>query len=112
MPSLRRGAGPAGGVSAMMRGRMADIPAKVEKGPATPNSHSMRGVAKMLAPRWPLIMLSTVSIVLFAVVNLARPRVVQKAIDSGVIGDDRHELVVMSIVFFFLTIDMTTSSWR
>jgi len=69
-----------------------------------PSSKSLRGAASMLAPHWPLLLLAAVSIFLFAAVNLARPLVVQKAIDSGIIGDDRGALVTTAIIFFGLSI--------
>ena len=58
----------------------------------------------MLAPHWPLVVLSTFSIVMFAAVNLARPLILQKAIDSGILDGDKHTLVVTSILFFVVTI--------
>ncbi|MEO8458182.1 MAG: ABC transporter ATP-binding protein [Chloroflexota bacterium] len=67
------------------------------------DSHSLRGVAKMLRPRWPLLTLSTLSIIASAALSLARPLVVQKAIDSGIVDGDKHQLVIMAIIFFALT---------
>jgi ATP-binding cassette subfamily B protein len=58
----------------------------------------------MLAPRWPLLALAGVAIAGFAAVNLARPLVVQQAIDSGIVGGDRSDLVVAAIVFFGLSL--------
>jgi len=69
-----------------------------------PSSKSLRGAASMLAPHSPLLLLATVSIVLFAAVNLARPLVVQQAIDSGIVGGDRGTLVTTAIIFFGLSI--------
>ena len=69
-----------------------------------PSSKSLCGAASMLAPHWPLLLLAAVSILLFAAVNLARPLVVQQAIDSGIIGGDRSTLVTTAIVFFGLSI--------
>jgi ATP-binding cassette, subfamily B, bacterial len=68
-----------------------------------PNAHSLRGVGKMLAPRWPLLTLSTASIVGSAALSLARPLVVQKAIDSGIIDGDKSTLWTMAVIFFALT---------
>lgn len=59
---------------------------------------------KMLAPRWPIVLVATLSIVLFGVANLLRPLVIQRAIDDGLIGDDGNVLIVASIVFVGLAI--------
>ena len=69
-----------------------------------PSSKSLRGAASMLAPHWPLLLLATFSILLFAAVNLARPLVVQEAIDAGIVGGDRGALVTTAIIFFGLSI--------
>ncbi len=69
-----------------------------------PSTKSLRGSASMLAPRWRLLLLATVSILLFAAVNLARPLVVQQAIDSGIVDGDRSALVKAAVVFFGLSI--------
>ncbi|MCI0832708.1 MAG: hypothetical protein J4N72_08700, partial [Chloroflexi bacterium] len=69
-----------------------------------PSSQSLRGAASMLAPHWPLLVLASISILLFAAVNLARPLVVQQAIDQGIIGGDRGALVTTAVVFFGLSI--------
>lgn len=87
----------------MMRGDARESALRPGERNARPNSHSIRGVAKMLAPRWPLLTLSTISIVASAALSLARPLVVQHAIDSGIIDGDKGTLVTMSIVFFALT---------
>jgi ATP-binding cassette subfamily B protein len=87
----------------MMRGRMMDSVTRPGERSARLNPHALRGAGQMLAPRWPLVLLSTISIVAFAAVNLARPLVVQHAIDSGIIGGHRHSLVVSSVIFFGLT---------
>lgn len=60
---------------------------------------SLRGAGRMLAPRWPIIFVSTLSICLFAGANLARPVVIQRAIDSGLIEGNGGALVVASVVF-------------
>jgi ATP-binding cassette subfamily B protein len=69
-----------------------------------PDPRSLRETARMLAPRWPLILAATHCIVAFGAVNLARPLVVQVAIDDGILADDRHTLVITAIVFFGLTV--------
>lgn len=87
----------------MMRG-MGRAGALAEDKTLRPSTRSLRGAASMLAPRWPLLLLATVSIFAFAAVNLARPLVVQQAIDSGIVGDDGGALVATAIAFFGLSV--------
>ncbi|MCH7617714.1 MAG: ABC transporter ATP-binding protein [Chloroflexi bacterium] len=87
----------------MMRG-MGRAGALAEDKTVRPSSQSLRGAASMLAPHWPLLVLASISILLFAAVNLARPLVVQQAIDQGIIGGDRGALVTTAVVFFGLSI--------
>ncbi|HUF53675.1 MAG TPA: ABC transporter ATP-binding protein [Dehalococcoidia bacterium] len=68
-----------------------------------PDTRSLRGAMRMLRPQWPLMLLATLCIIAFAVVNLARPLVVRVAIDDGIVADDSGVLVVTAIVFFGLT---------
>ncbi len=58
----------------------------------------------MLAPRWPMILVATVSICLFAGAALARPIVIQRAIDSGLIDGNGHALVEASVIFIILAV--------
>ena len=87
----------------MMRG-MGRAGALQEDKTVRPSTQSLRGTVRMLAPRWPLLALAGVAIAGFAAVNLARPLVVQQAIDSGIVGGDRSDLVVAAIVFFGLSL--------
>ncbi len=87
----------------MMRG-MGRAGALAADKTARPSTRSLRGTTSMLKPRWPLLLLATVSILAFAAVNLARPLVVQQAIDSGIVDGDRGALVTTAIVFFGLSI--------
>ena len=57
---------------------------------------------KMLAPRRRVIAVASLAICLFAASNLARPIVIQQAIDDGLIGGDGSALVVASILFLAL----------
>ena len=63
---------------------------------------SLREAGRMLAPRWPVILIATLSIALFAAANLARPIVIQRAIDQGLLAGDTRTLVYTSIAFFIL----------
>jgi ATP-binding cassette subfamily B protein len=61
--------------------------------------NSARETLKMLAPHWPLVLIATVSIVLFTLANLARPIIIKRAIDDGLVADDGGVLVIAAIVF-------------
>ncbi len=58
---------------------------------------------KMLSPRWKVIVVATGAICLFAASNLARPIVIQQAIDKGLVGGDTDAIVVASILFLALS---------
>jgi ATP-binding cassette subfamily B protein len=60
--------------------------------------------SKMLANRWPIILVATLSIALFTGANLLRPIIIQVAIDDGLIGGDRQTLLIASIVFAALAL--------
>ena len=67
-----------------------------------PRVSSLREVGTMLSAYWPMLIVSTTAITLFALANLARPIVIQQAIDNGLIDGDRSALVWAAIVFFVL----------
>ena len=67
-----------------------------------PRVSSLREVGRMLSAYWPMLIVSTTAITLFALANLARPIVIQQAIDNGLIDGDRSALVWAAIVFFVL----------
>ena len=73
-----------------------------------PKVNGLAGAARMLAPRWPAILVAVVSIVLFTGASLARPLVIQYALDTGVgTGDgdgDRRALVFAGALFFGLLV--------
>ena len=73
-----------------------------------PKVNGLAGAARMLAPRWPAILVAVVSIVLFTGASLARPLVIQYALDTGVgTGDgdgDRQALVFAGALFFGLLV--------
>jgi ATP-binding cassette subfamily B protein len=85
---------------------MSDDVTELPAGDARANG--LAGAARMLAPRWPAIALATVSIVVFTVASLAKPLVIQYALDSGVgtgSGDgSKRALVAAGIVFFALLV--------
>ncbi len=75
---------------------------------STPKVNGMAGAMRMLAPRWPAMLLAVVSIVLFTGASLAKPLVIQYALDTGVgtgAGDgDKGALVLAGCVFFALLV--------
>ncbi|MEX2159679.1 MAG: ABC transporter ATP-binding protein [Dehalococcoidia bacterium] len=71
---------------------------------ATPRVHSLRGAAKMLALRWPWLVLATVSLCLLALSSLLRPLVIQHAIDNGLFEDDTSVIWQSSAIFVVLAI--------
>lgn len=82
----------------MNQARLAD------KDDARPQIRSLRGAGAMMAHRLPLIAVAAVSLCLLAATNLARPLVIQRAIDHGLINDDTGVIVQMSIIFFVLAV--------
>ena len=82
----------------MMDPRLAD------KDGAMPQIRSLRGAAGMMSHRLPLIIVASLAICLLAVSNLARPLVIQRAIDAGLLDDDTGVIVQMSVVFFGLAV--------
>lgn len=73
-------------------------------GRATPRVHSLRGAAKMLASRWPWLILATASLCLLALSSLLRPLVIQHAIDNGLFEDDTSVIWQSSAIFVVLAI--------
>ena len=60
--------------------------------------------ARMLAPRWAVILIASLSISLVAGAYLARPVIIQRAIDSGLIDGNGQALVTASVVFVLLAL--------
>ncbi len=75
---------------------------------STPNVNGLAGAARMLAPRWPAILVAVVSIVFYTAASLAKPLVIQYALDSGVgtgAGDgDKGALLLAGAIFFGLLV--------
>ncbi|MDZ4277755.1 MAG: ABC transporter transmembrane domain-containing protein, partial [Dehalococcoidia bacterium] len=65
---------------------------------------SLVEAAKMLAPRWPVAVVAIGAIVLFALGNLARPLVIQRAIDDGLIADNGRVVVIAAVVFLCIAL--------
>ena len=65
----------------------------------SPKGNGLAGAARMLAPRWPAILVATVSIVLFTGASLAKPLIIQYALDSGVVDEDRDALYLAGALF-------------
>ena len=66
---------------------------------SSPKANGLAGAARMLAPRWRAITVATVSIVIFTLASLAKPLIIQFAIDEGVFERDRGALVVAGGLF-------------
>lgn len=63
---------------------------------------ALRGAGAMLKPRWSVLLVAVVSIVVFTAASLAKPLVIQFALDHGVDGKDRGDLWAAGSVFFAL----------
>ncbi len=68
------------------------------------NAGGLRGAAGMLAPRWRAILVATASICLFTGASLAKPLVIQYALDSGVAEGDKGALALAAALFLGLII--------
>ncbi len=75
-----------------------------ERQRTAPDVRSLRGAAQMLAPRWPYIVAGALAICLLALSNLARPLVIKRAIDSGLLKDDAGVVVEASLIFLGLAV--------
>ena len=73
-------------------------------GPEIQTTHVIRPLLRLLAPLWVMAAVAIASICIFALANLARPIVIQQAIDDGIIKGDGDAIVVASIWFFALGI--------
>ena len=65
----------------------------------SPKGNGLAGAARMLAPRWPAILVATLSIVIFTIASLAKPLIIQFAIDEGVLDEDRRALYIAGGLF-------------
>ena len=71
---------------------------------AKPQLRSLSGAAQMMAHRWPHIALATFAIIFLSLSNLARPLVIQYAIDSGFLNNDSGAIVEASLIFVVLAV--------
>lgn len=73
-----------------------------------PKVNGMAGAMRMLAPRWPAIAVATSAIVLYTLASLARPLVIQYALDHGVGTNGKEgngeKLIWAGAVFFGLLV--------
>lgn len=108
----------------MMRGgfgggrgaRMSAGPSQLEEHEDTkPRLHSLSSALKMMAPRWPWIIVATVSLCLLALSGLARPLVIQRAIDRGFQNDDMGVIWVAALIFLAFAalgyVTQASSTW-
>jgi ATP-binding cassette subfamily B protein len=69
-----------------------------------PRVGGLGAAARMLAPRWPAVLLATAALCLWAGASLAGPVAIQRAIDHGIIGGDRTYLFYASLAFGVLAL--------
>jgi len=67
-----------------------------------PAANGLHGAARMLVPRWRAILVATLAIVAFTAASLAKPLVIQYALDSGVGDRDRDALYRAGVIFLGL----------
>jgi len=72
--------------------------------PGTARVNGLAGALRMLAPRWPTLLLATLTIVAFTAASLARPLAIQHAIDEGVAKGDRGAIAAAAAAFFVLLV--------
>ena len=72
--------------------------------PEPPEVNSLAGAWELLAPRWKTVLIAAVSLCIFAGANLARPVVIQRAIDDGLIKGNSSAIVTASIAFLVLAV--------
>ena len=73
-------------------------------GPEIESPHVIGPLLMLLKPLWLMSGIAIVSICIFALANLGRPIVIQRAIDDGIIKGDGSAIVTASIWFFILGI--------
>ena len=76
--------------------------------PGARRTNGLAGAMRMLAPRWPAIAVAVGAIVIYTFASLARPLVIQYALDSGVgtggHGGSGEKLALAGAVFFALLV--------
>jgi ATP-binding cassette subfamily B protein len=71
---------------------------------ATPRGGGLSGALRMLAPRWPGVLVATITLCLWAGASLAGPLAIQRAIDSGLAHHNTHALWYASLAFALIAI--------
>lgn len=66
--------------------------------------NGIRGAMQMLRPRWRAIALATLAICLFTAASLAKPLVIQYALDEGVAEGNKDALVVAGALFLSIIV--------
>ncbi len=70
--------------------------------PPEVSANGLKGAAEMLAPRWPAMLVAVFSIITFTAASLGKPLVIQFALDHGVDGHDKQNLVIAAVLFIAL----------
>ncbi|MEP7217168.1 MAG: ABC transporter ATP-binding protein [Anaerolineaceae bacterium] len=65
-------------------------------------TNGLSGAMKMLGPRWRMLLLAVLSICVFTGASLAKPLVIQYALDHGVADKSTDNLVRAAVLFFVL----------
>jgi ATP-binding cassette subfamily B protein len=69
-----------------------------------PRVNGMAGAARMIAPAWKAVAVAVASIVVFTAASLAKPLVIQYALDKGVAKKNEDSLLLAGVVFFALLV--------
>jgi len=69
-----------------------------------PRVGGLAAAARMLAPRWPAVLLATAALCLWAGASLASPVAIQRAIDHGIRSDDQQALFYAALAFGLLAL--------
>jgi ATP-binding cassette, subfamily B, bacterial len=72
--------------------------------PPRARAASLQEAIKMMSPRWPIIIVATLSVCLLAGTFLARPIVIQHAIDSGLLSRNGRAIAAASVIYGILAL--------
>ncbi len=71
---------------------------------ATPRGFGLTGAIRMLAPRWPAVLIATATLCLWAGASLGAPVAIKHAVDDGLFNHDRVALFRASLAFGLLAL--------
>jgi ATP-binding cassette, subfamily B, bacterial len=70
----------------------------------TPRGYGLTGAGRMLASRWPAVLIATATLCLWAASSLGSPVAIKSAVDDGLYSHDKVALVRASIAFGVLAL--------